>query len=264
MGSAPSPGRKQGATRPARRRRFVPADAPPCHDPKARRLQATVRGFHVHAWSETSVRFVEQRGDYDPAVCRGEATRLTEARAVALWPGVVYAFVSREPGVGRFLHVVGPGAAWITASHAPASEQLRPHSGSLSYAKVPIDDGVSTVVLGISDYELAAFRSLRETSGGLRKVKRAYPDDVPVVRVVIDVDADAGADGTVSTSVEQLLPSRAAASMLGSFAHPSSEVSASSPIGVMLGQLRAPPKPSPRAASPDCDCDPNDSLCPCS
>lgn len=248
-------------------RRFVRVRDLRCGDPKLPIEPARVRGFHMHGWTESSLRYVEFASEYDGAKCRGVSKSVAEVEAAAVWPGVVYAFVSKssEGAKARYLHVISPATAWVTTAPTPPDEQLNPHRGSFGYARIPLDEGAATVVLGLSDLEVGTFLALRTHQGNAAPVKSAYPIDVPAVRVVIDVDVDPGGDGQLRTRIEQIFPSHAVEETLKTLGKAVPAVSQADALSMMIGVTPQRPRPAPQVAPPrrTCGCDPNDPLCPC-
>lgn len=240
---------------------------------------ATERGFRLGGFTASSATFIEYEATYDAAKRHGTATQARQADAVALWPGVIYAFVSPastddELGV---LHVFGPATTWISAAPASPHEQLVPHVGSFSYATVRLKAGRSaSITMSLTDLELDSFVRLRTgrsiaTRGVQKKtgVGGDPPEEGATVRVLIDVDLDGTGGGLVHTKVDRLVPSKIVDVALKTAA-PSSVASASpghankndARNGSTLGTVVVAPPPQLRRGG-GCQCAPSDSLCDC-
>lgn len=98
--------------------------------------------------------------------CEGIAKATLEARAVALLPGILYAFRSCvsgcEDGQERVerLSVIGPSAVWAASTVDPASMTM-PRHGSFSLLSVEIERGAAaSILLHVGWRELAYFMGL--------------------------------------------------------------------------------------------------------
>jgi hypothetical protein len=117
----------------------------------------------VEAWDESELTFSEHFAKPDQPTCSGVAVARTVARARAIVPGVIYGFRACQLCGGSFeeLVLIGPPAIW-TASSADVEEQLRPHGGSFTMLRVPVQRGSSaSAVLHVDGGALAYFMGLR-------------------------------------------------------------------------------------------------------
>ena len=224
--------------------------------------------------------YAEYDATYDAVTCHGKPTQARETTARALWPGVLYAFVTSSTDSDEIgtLQVFGPATAWVSAAPTATSEQLRPHVGSFSYVSVSLRNGRSaSITMSLTDLELDAFQRLRTgRASAIQAVrpKRGSVDDPPkevaTARVVVDIDLDGAGGGVVRTNVEKLAASKVVdaslasaaraldASHLGSPAGKGSMAVSTSKSGA-VGIHTIPKVPLDRG----CRCDPNDSLCDC-
>lgn len=234
-----------------------------------------VRGIRMSGWSEGAVTFDELTTEYDQATCQGRATSGHEVVAHAIWPGVLYAFVTDEDdatSTGQF-SVIGPPTLWLASEPASPKEQLRPHVGSFSLATVSLDHPTASIALTLSEDELATFESIRRGRGVPKR--RRHDDkstgDVPSVRVLIEIERSTEGGGVVRTTIEPLVKSPVVEAAVARAKNrrveaeraepaPSRTVSAIG-VGGAVGAL-----PAPRAdvlRTIGCRCQPSDSLCEC-
>ena len=164
--------------------------------------------------------YVEYDGTFDGVSCRGTATKARVASARALWPGVLYAFVSTDDdGKPDYLHVIGPATTWLSAAPVVPDEQLRPHVGVFSHVVVPLNHTSAVIAMSFDDHQLLDFRSLR--AGGGHHPTTAYragdaveplsgrrPTSV-AIRAVLDVDFEDPSGGVVRLAVQPLRRSQA-------------------------------------------------------
>lgn len=119
-------------------------------------------------WTAAELAFETYEGS--SAGCSASAKRASRVRARALVPGVLYAFRTcsgpcSDPRSRQLLHLLGPGARWLTHSAPEVAAQTRVHTGSFSHATLPFGRAESASAAITVDYA-----SLHEFIGRHRQV----------------------------------------------------------------------------------------------
>jgi hypothetical protein len=149
-----------------------PPGGPPCGPNEKGSVVARWSGILASEWSEAGLVFESYEGTLDRRTCRARAERGETVKAIAIVPGILYAF--KRCGVGcrsgdfepaeDEVVFIAPPAEWVSSPSSP-EEQAVPHVGTLTVVSVPLGSGRSAsaaLVLGLENIDF--FEALRSTT----------------------------------------------------------------------------------------------------
>lgn len=148
-------------------------------------------GFALGTWSDRFIDYVRYEGTYDYERCKAKPTRAAHVRAVALIPGVAYAFRTCVPVCGSVpdapsseeqLVIIGPPSKWVGSTSPYMPLQTQPHVGLFTRLIVPLKRGGSASAFShVQDVDLTAFIGRRRNRGSLPDLPKA-----PLLQISFD------------------------------------------------------------------------------
>ncbi|NUP11684.1 MAG: hypothetical protein HOW73_37030 [Polyangiaceae bacterium] len=115
---------------------------------------ATWEAIAIGSWTPETLELTRYEGTVDGSGCKATAKKVSQVKARAIIPSLVYAYrdcVGACAGSGsakgeEVLNVLGPASEWLSSSAPWPTEQLKKQQGLFSHARVPLEKGGSASV----------------------------------------------------------------------------------------------------------------------